>query len=107
MNLKELLAQMDAAITEGRKAKDVTIRGLGKIYVRELTIGEVEDHIRDTETNKGKRGLARGACRLLCDENGKRLLDPDNVEHVAKMAEMPLRALTAINKTQEDDDAKN
>lgn len=99
MNRSELIAAMDAVAAEPPRA--VHIHGLGDVHIREITIGEVDAQIQDTADKKNKRGIARGACRLLCDETGKMLLDPDNPDDVAKMAKLPLRVLNAI------DDASN
>lgn len=104
MNLNELLAAMDGLVKRADKPKAVTIKGLGTVHIREITIGEIDAQIADTKDKDDKLRMARGATRLLCDEHGKRLLDPVNPEHVAKMAQMPLRVLTAINATQEDDE---
>lgn len=87
------------------KPRLVRIKGLGEVHIREITIGEIDAQIEDTADKKNKRGIARGACRLLADENGQRLLDPDNDADVSKMAKMPLRVLTAINKASELDEA--
>jgi hypothetical protein len=101
MNLTELLAAMDALALTAQKPKLITIEGLGAVHVREITIGEIDAQVADTTDKANKLKIARGATRLLSDENGNRLLDPDNDEHVAKMAKLPLRVLTAINATQE------
>lgn len=103
MKLEELLAKMDGLAAEMGKPRAVNIPGIGDVHVREITIGEIDEQIEDTADEKNKRGVARGACRLLCDEQGNRLLDPENPQHVAKMAKLPLRVLTAINKTTELD----
>ena len=86
------------------KPRAVTIKGIGQIHIREISIAEIDAQIADGE-NGSKWSTARGACRLLCDENGERLLDPDDKTHVAKMAKLPLRVLRAINKAAELDEA--
>lgn len=96
MNLEQLLSAMDGMAAE--PPRPVHIKGLGDVHIREITIGEMDAQIADTADKKDRRGIARGACRLLCDESGNRLLDPDNAEHVAKMAKLPIRVLVAINE---------
>lgn len=103
MNRDQLLAAMDTMAVE--KPRLVRIKGLGDVHIREITIGEIDAQIEDTADKKNKRGIARSACRLLADESGQRLLDPDNADDVSKMAKMPLRVLTAINKAAELDEA--
>jgi len=99
--LDALLGAMEGMAAE--KPKEVEIPKLGKVYIREITIGEMDDQIADTADKKNKRGIARGACRLLADENGNRLLDPDNPDHVDRMAKLPIRVLVAIDKVSEID----
>lgn len=107
MNLQELLSAMDALALSAEKPRAVEIKGLGTVHVREITIGEIDAQLADTKDKDDKFRMARGATRLLADESGKRLLDPDNDEHVAKMAKLPLRVLTAINATQEEAEKGN
>lgn len=107
MDLQQLLNAMDALALTAEKPRSVDIKGLGLVHVREITIGEIDAQLADTKDKDDKLRMARGATRLLSDENGKRLLDPDNEEHVAKMAKMPLRFLTAINATQEEAEKGN
>lgn len=80
MNLQEIraaLAQVKVAVAP------VDIPGVGKLFVRALTVAEVEDE----ETPPGdkpadKKGrLARSAMRLLCDADGARLaFEPEDID---------------------------
>lgn len=99
MDRAALCAAMDGLAVE--KPRPVHIKGLGDVHIREITIGEVDAQIADTEGQKDKRRVARGACRLLADPEGNRLLDPDDAADVDRMAKLPLRVLTAINKAAE------
>lgn len=101
MDLNELLGAMRALSATTSKPRPVHIPGLGDVHIREVTVGEIDDQVADTADGKNKRGVARGACRLLADPQGKRLLDPDNPEHVAEMAKLPMRVLVAINAESE------
>lgn len=105
MKLDQLLAAMDSMAIE--KPRPVSIKGLGDVHIREITIGEIDAQIADTANDKNKRAVARGACRLLADEEGNRLLDPDNKDHVDRMAKLPLRVLKEINKAAELDEAED
>ncbi len=100
--LDELLAAMDRVGAE--KPRSATIPGMGQVFIREITIGEIDAQMADTEA-KDKRAIARGACRLLANAKGERLMDPDNKQHVDKMAKMPLRVLKAINAAADLDKA--
>ncbi len=99
---EELLEWMDGMAVQ--KPRLVQIEGRD-VYIRELTVGEIDQQIADTADKKDKRGVARGACRLMCDPNGVRMLDPDNEEDITRMAKMPLRFLSAINKAAEEENA--
>lgn len=109
-----------------RKPRPVTVDGWGTVYVRALTVGEVDEQTEeDDEADKAeadktdgndeavkkkraKRRLARNATRLICDENGKRLLDPNNKDHVALLSSQPwdmlqlvLDAANSLNKPKD------
>lgn len=101
--LEALLGAMNDLAAE--KPRAVHIKGLGDVFIREITVGEIDEQIADTAESKDKRAIARGACRLLCDENGKRLMDPTNADHVSAMARLPVRVLKAINEASEDKDS--
>jgi hypothetical protein len=91
----DLLAAMENIAAE--KPRLVTVKGLGDVHIRELTIGEIDAQIADNEAGT-KWTAARGACRLLCDENGVPLLDPNNKDDVARMAKLPTRVLAELSK---------
>lgn len=107
MKRSDLLAAMTALVATAETPRPVHIKGLGDVHVREITIGEIDAQLADTSDKKNQMRMARGATRLLCDERGERLLDPENDEDVALMARMPLRILTAINATQEEAEKGN
>ncbi len=88
-----------------QKPRTANITGMGQVFVREITVGEIDAQLADTDS-KDKRAIARGACRLLSDKDGARLLDPDNPKHVDRMAKLPLRVLKAINAAADLDDDK-
>jgi hypothetical protein len=103
MDRATLLAAMDAMAAEPPRL--VKIDGFGEVHVRDITIGELDDQIGDTEGGKDKRRFARGACRILCDPQGIPLLDPDNPDDVDKMMRVKIRVLTAINNASQLEDA--
>lgn len=90
-----LLKAMDA--TALVKPRPVTIPGWPTVYVRVLTVGEVEDR---PDTPKGtatdKRVLCRGVAEVLCNEKGVRLLDPNNQAHIDRLAKQPFFLLQRI-----------
>lgn len=87
-----------------QKPRAVFVKGWGTVYIRALTVAEVEEQSADVADSKDKNRLARSAARLLCDEKGNRLLDPDNADDVNLLAEQPWKMLRAI--LSESDDLK-
>lgn len=109
MNRDELITALQQSAAQ--KPRAVFIKGWGQVYIRALTVAEIEeqtDQIDATETVIGPDGkevvkkkhdksrLARSAARLLSDENGQRLLDPDNVDDVALLSKQPWSLLRAV-----------
>lgn len=110
MNRDELITALQASAAE--KPRAVFIKGWGTVYVRALTVEEVNEQVdadnelevktvdadgkEVIERRKDKHRLARSAARLLCDENGKRLLDPNNAEDVALLAKQPWKTLQKV-----------
>jgi hypothetical protein len=88
--------------TAAQKPREVFVQGWGTVYIRSLTVAEVEEQSADTANDKDKNRLARSAARLLCDEKGQRLLDPDNAEDVKLLAEQPWKLLRSILNASDD-----
>lgn len=68
MNTDEMLAALEANAARTRKAVQVDVTNVGTLFVRQRTIGEVEDMASIQDGAK----LARALARLLCDEDGNR-----------------------------------
>lgn len=101
MDRKALIAAMRQ--TAAAKPVKVKTKAWGDIYVRPLTVAEVEEQSADTE-GKDKNRVARGACRLICDEEGTRLFDPKNEEDIALLASQPWSLLHQVIKASEEDE---
>lgn len=78
------------------KPKAVTIQGWGTVYVRHLTVAEVDEQAQDTANKDDKNRIARGAARVLCDEHGARIFDPGNADDVALLASQPWALLRQV-----------
>jgi hypothetical protein len=100
MDRKALLAAMK--LTAEQKLTAVDVDGWGKVYVRQITVAEVEEQAADTEGQKDKNRIARGVARVLCDEKGDRLLDPANDEDVKLLARQPWPKLREILAAAEE-----
>lgn len=94
MNREDLIAAMQATASAAPAAVDV--KGWGTVHIRALMVSEVEEQAEDTEDKKDKHKIARAAARVLCDESGKRLFDPDNEADVALIAKQPWPLLRKV-----------
>lgn len=87
MNREELIAAMQAVAAA--PPISVTVEGWGTVHIRPVSFAEAEalkvQEPRENDPNSGPRAV----CRVLCDENGNRLLDPDNEDDVALVAKQP------------------
>ena len=99
---EELIAAIRATATQAPRA--ITVPKWGTVYVRDITVGEVEEQTEDTEHKNDKLRIARGVARVLCDESGALLFDANDNEHVALLAKQPWKLL---RKVLEDDDSGN
>lgn len=102
MNRDQLIAAMH--VTADEKPRAVTVPKWGTVYVRSLTVGEVDEQSEDVANEKDKKRIARAAARLLCDEDGNRLLDPNEPGDVDLLARQPW---TLLRKVIADPDAGN
>lgn len=102
MDRNALIAAME--LTAAEKPIAVTVPKWGTVYVRQVTVAEVDEQSADTGDAadgdagkpKDKMRLARGACRVLCDEFGVRLFDSNKPEDVALIAKQPWPLLRQV-----------
>lgn len=94
MNRDELIALMRSTADE--KPTKVKVKEWGDIYIRSLTVAEVQVMTETVEAGKDKNALAKGAAMLICDEKGKRIFDPENAEDIALLASQPWRLLNQV-----------
>jgi hypothetical protein len=92
------------AETAKQKPRAVKVKPWGTVYIRDVTVAEVDAQTEDTADAKDKRRLARGAARVICDPDGKRIYDPDNDTDVALLASQPWPLL---RKVLQDEDSGN
>lgn len=103
MNRDALIAAMQA--TAAQAPRPVTVPGWGEVFVRSVTVAEIEAQTEDTEGAKDKHKIARGVARVLCDADGNPILDATNDEHVQLIARQPwplLRRILAISDKGND-----
>jgi hypothetical protein len=90
-----LRAAMEAATKVPPRAVNVPAWGADPIFIRALTVGEIEAQTADTESVDKKR-IARGVVRIICDEKGERLFDPDNEADVDLISRQSWNTLRAV-----------
>lgn len=84
---EELIAAMDADGAETPVEVPGVAKRWGRVFVRPRSVEEIVR--RDKEVDIGDIPLGRvyaiAAARIMCDENGKRLFDPDNESDIARL----------------------
>lgn len=90
--------------TARQKPRAVKTKQWGTVYIREVTVAEIDEQTADTESKNDKKRFARGAARVICDQDGNRLFDPDNESDIALLAKQPWPLLRQV---LQDDDSGN
>ncbi len=95
MDRATLIAAM--AATAAAAPVSVETKEWGTLYVRAVTVGEVDEQDEKIDAaSKDKNRFARAACRVLCDESGQRVFDAANVDDVALLANQPWHLLRKV-----------
>lgn len=97
MNREDLIAAMQ--ITASPRPIAITVPNWGTVYVKPPTVEEVDantdDNAKPGDVDR-KRRLARAAARVICDEQGQRLFDPQNDADVTLLAVQPWAMLQLV-----------
>lgn len=85
MTREELIAAMRGDGAE--KPVKVEVERWGTLWVRLPSVAEVEA-LKEEEEGQPitQHALARSAARIICDESGARIFDPENEDDVALLA---------------------
>lgn len=94
MDRASLIAAMQA--TAAASPIPVPVDGWGTVHVRQITVEEVEQQTADAGAEKDKRRLARAAARVICDEAGARIFDPDSDTDIALISAQPWDLLRRV-----------
>lgn len=95
MNREQLLEAMRA--TAKPKLIPVKVDGWGTLHVSPPTVEEVDEASNHVEPDEGKkRTLSRAAARIICDEKGKRLFDPQSKADLDLLATQPWSMLQKV-----------
>lgn len=100
MTRDDLLAMFkQTAVAEPRP---VVIPKFGTVYVRDVTLAEVEEQRADTSDGKDKMRMARGVCRVLCEKDGTLLFDANDPDDVRLVSQQPWRVISKIIEVAEE-----
>src|SRR5262245_3598206 len=78
------------------KPHSVDIKGYGKVFVRSLTVAEVEAEQALPEDAREKNRFPRAVAKVICDEEGRRIFDVNSEEDMKLLAAQPWASLQAI-----------
>jgi hypothetical protein len=95
MDKNGLIKAMQNTAAQALKPRKVTVDGWGDVYVKALTVADVQ-----ADQEKGdvedKRTLAIGAARIICDENGNLIFDRSNPADIDLLASQPWSMLSKV-----------
>lgn len=95
MNREQLIAAMKA--TAGAAPKKFEVEGWGTIYLKPLTVEQCDLQQQESEVEgKDRLRFARGIARLICDEHGALLFDPESAEDLELIAQQPWESLKKL-----------
>ncbi len=103
--MTDLRKLMLATATVAPKA--VQTEKWGTVYVRAITVAELEDQSDDTADWKNKRKIARAAARVICDAGGGLVFDPESQDDVELIARQPWPLLKQVIDAAETFNAAN
>ncbi len=99
MTRDELIAAMQLTAAAAAKPRAVKVPGWGQIHVRDVTVAEADEQAEeddDAGDGKDKCKLARGAARVICNEDGSLVFNPDLEEDVELIAQQPWALLKQV-----------
>lgn len=96
MDRAALIAAMQTTAASAASPRPVDVPGWPRVFVRALTVAEVDVNNEADNTSTDKRRIARGAARVMCDEAGVRLFDANNDADVTLIASQPWPLLQAV-----------
>ena len=101
----DLIEAMQA--TASLPPKPVEVPGWGTVYVRAITVDEIEEQTADTQPSQNKRRIARGVARVLCNAAGERMFDPGSEDDVALISRQPWTLLRRVLAVADEGPAGN
>jgi hypothetical protein len=102
MDKNGLIKAMQA--TASLKPRKVFVEGWGDLFVKSLTVAEVQaqqERNQDADV-KDKRTLAIGAANIICDENGVLVFDSNKKEDIDLLSMQPWAMLSKVITASSD-----
>ena len=93
MNRDDFLAAIEGAV---EKPTPLDVPKLGRVYIKSLTVAEVDAIAIRTAEPGFVYTNAYGVAQILCDADGERVLDATKPEDVATLARLPWATLKFI-----------
>ena len=84
--------------TANPKPMPVDVPAWGTVYVKPLTVGDIEAFSNDVDP---ALKAARSIARVLCDEHGELIFDATSAEDLFAINGLPMDALRSINQAVE------
>jgi hypothetical protein len=94
MNRADLIAAMKKVASA--EPKSLTVPGWGKIYIKPLSVKEVQDKKPSVLDPESKRALAIGVANVICDQKGNRVFNVESDEDVSLIESQPWPMLQKI-----------
>lgn len=96
MSNRDALRNALDSYAEKIKPARVEIPEIGQaVYIRKLTLGEVEEQAADS-TSKDRARLAYAVARVLVDDGGKALYNKDDENDIKKLSQQPWPLINRI-----------
>lgn len=102
MSREDLIAAIRATAQKPKVTKH-EVEGWGTVYTRALSLAQLE--LQQASIPKPGLDFARNAARVLCDENGDLLFDPENEEDLKVLAVQDWTRLSGVIGGAAKDDA--
>lgn len=74
----------------------VEIEPWGTIYIRPITIGDIDSGAGAEAASVDKMNLARFCCRIMSDETGSRIFDPSVEDDVKLVADLSFERMQKV-----------
>jgi hypothetical protein len=94
MNRADLIEAMQKVANA--KPMSLTVPGWGKIFIKPLSVKEVQDKKPSALDPESKRTLSIGVANVICDEKGKRVFNPESEEDISLIESQPWPMLNKI-----------